>query len=201
MPKRFISIVKFNGFSPFLPAFASSIFCLSVLPSSVCLGGDLRIFNLVYGPPILPARIPVFFWDLSWIIDLIKSDARFGFGFLLSVATPAWFLVSIKSSPKWLGGDGLFLILLKVILTFFIFDGYYRYSYCSPLVISLFTLVWFNNLKFEIKVGFLFWGCLSSGLCDFWSFLKMRTFLGCGLIFAFTSLAPSGDVLINFMIF
>ena len=66
MPKRFISIVKFNGFSPFLPpALASSIFCLSVFASSICLGGDLRIFNLFYGPPILPARIPVFFVDLS----------------------------------------------------------------------------------------------------------------------------------------
>lgn len=197
MPKRFISIVKFNGFSPFLPAFASSIFCLSVLASSVCLGGDLRIFNLAYGPPILPARIPVFFWDLSWIIYLMKSDAKFGFYFLLSVATTGWFLVSIKSLPKWLGGDGLFLILLKVILTFLIFYAYY----CSLLLVSLFTLVWFNNLKFEIKLGFWFWSCLSSGLWDFWSFLKIRTFLGCGLIFALTSLAPSGDVLINFMIF
>jgi hypothetical protein len=66
MPNLFMSIVKFNGFSPFKPpALASFIFCYKVLLSSGCLGGDLRIFNFVYGAPILPARIPVFFVDLS----------------------------------------------------------------------------------------------------------------------------------------
>lgn len=48
MPSRFMSMVKFNGFSPFLPpALASSIFCFSAFfSSSFYLGGDLRIFNL-----------------------------------------------------------------------------------------------------------------------------------------------------------
>lgn len=71
-------MVKFSGFSPFLPALASSIFYFRDLFSSIYLGGDLLILSLVDGPPIFPAKIPVFLLP-PLTIDLIKSDAKLGF--------------------------------------------------------------------------------------------------------------------------
>ena len=62
-----------------MPALASSIFCFNDLFSSIYFGGDLLILSLVDGPPIFPAKIPVFLFEPPLTIDLIKSDARLGF--------------------------------------------------------------------------------------------------------------------------